>query len=917
MDTRPHTPGTVTDEDERRTATLVNEASETPTQAFALDRPLERVDRFRIERKLGAGGMGTVYEAWDEQLQRRVALKFLRRSDSESSEKRFFREAQGLARISHPNVVPVYDVGRWHGRVWIAMEYVPGRTLGAWVAAAPRTRAEIVRHWIAAGHGLAAIHAAGLIHRDIKPENVLLGHDERVRIVDFGLVKAADTLDGESEHDGARTQYSGGESTISAPFGENLTGVDSFVGTPSYAAPEHWDQRRVDARSDQYSLCVSLWEALCGARPPRQERLRDGLVPLPDDVRLPRQLHQALSRGLALEAKDRFDDVPALLAALEPPRRRWLAPAIAASVTGLVATAVAIALAPAPEPVELPAPCVEAAAPVEALWNEQRRLAIAQQLGPELAQQAQVLIEGWTDGWSEAATQSCEDVHVRQLYSEQALDRRSLCLARSLHGLDAFLRAVEDSEVTTAQGVVEWFGVLPDPQACLAEAVLHTNYVTTAPEHTEELAALRRQLISTTVRTERSYVDRIHAIEAVSARAQELGDKPLLGEAALALGMLHANAHEIEAARVQLGRAIDIGTIMDDVELAADAWSELSHMDALITLDKERAHWAWSRQVALFDELEPSPRRHARIQHDYASYLVLDSRLTEAEAAIREALSSYERAGMSAAWEQAAALRMLAHVLNLLGRNDEALEAHADARNLELDRSSLTGIPRHASSANAVLNESIALVGAGEAGRARETLTAGLEQAIAEQGPRGELVARFHVVIAAACDRLGDIDCVRTHAEQADTISLIAVGSTNLLRVDVLSTVGVVAMRDERPLAAAAAFEQALAIARQHTDSDSVQVGLAEGNLADALHALGHDERATALARHALDVLERKLSVDHPVLLPILIELAELELERDELATARSLLERARLLAADADPATHRTIDQLLARTRG
>ena len=919
METHANTPGTDLEDDEHRTITLETEAGQSVAQRLVVDELLGTVDRFRLERKLGAGGMGTVYEAWDEKLMRRVALKFLR-GPSDNKEKRFFREAQGLARISHPNVVPVYDVGRWEGRVWIAMEYVPGRTLGAWAAAAPRKRSEIVRHWIAAGHGLAAIHAAGLIHRDIKPQNVLLGDDGRVRIIDFGLVKAADTLDGDLDLDASHSgppsgiQSMGGNST---PFGEGLTGVDSFLGTPSYAAPEHWDRRFADARSDQYSLCVSLWEALCGARPPRQERLRNALVPLPANVRLPARLHRALSRGLAVEPRDRFEDVPALLAALAPPRRRWLAPAIAAGATAILATAAALALTPDRETIELPAPCARAAAPAESLWTEQRRLAVTAQLGTELARRTETLIDGWTADWSAAATQSCEDVHVRQLYSEQALDRRSLCLSRGLHGLDAFLRAVENGEVTTAQGVIEWFGALPDPKACLAEAVLRTKYETATPEQAEEIATLRRQLIATAVGNERTYAQRIRVIEGVAARASELGDKPLLGEAALALGSLHHKVHELEAARAQLGRAIDIGTAMHDVELSADAWSELFNIDAVTTLDKQRAHWAWSRHAALFEAIEPSPHRRARIQHDYAHYLILDSRMVEAEAAIREALASYERVGPTAAWDRAAALRSLAHVLNLLGRSNEALQAHEDARQLELELGSVGPMIIDDSPARSLLAEGLTLIGADQAALARTKLVSGLEHAIAEQGPRGELAVRFHVAIAAACDRLGDLDCVRFHAEQADTISLVAIGPTNPLRIDVLSAVGVVALQDQRPAAAAAIFEQALGLARQHTDANSVPLALAEGNLAEALLRLGQHERALELARHAVEVLERELSPEHAVLLPILPVLAELELERGDRETARVLLERAAAMALNADPDTRRSIDELLARARG
>src|SRR5690606_38742205 len=153
-------------------------------RATASRRPGMRLDRFELGAVLGSGGMGMVYEAWDTKLQRRVALKFLRRSgDGAISERRLLREAQGLAQLAHPNVILVYDIGHDEGRVWIAMEYVAGQTLRAWINSGERSRAEILERWIAAGRGLASVHAAGLVHRDIKPDNVLLGDDGRVRII--------------------------------------------------------------------------------------------------------------------------------------------------------------------------------------------------------------------------------------------------------------------------------------------------------------------------------------------------------------------------------------------------------------------------------------------------------------------------------------------------------------------------------------------------------------------------------------------------------------------------------------------------------------------------------------------------------------------------------------------------------------
>jgi serine/threonine protein kinase/tetratricopeptide (TPR) repeat protein len=890
--------------------TLEGDSPDTPEVG-----PLERVDRFRLERVLGSGGMGTVYEGWDEKLQRRVALKFLRRTTNPGrSEKRFYREAQGLARISHPNVVPVYDVGRWNERVWIAMEYVPGQTLGDWAAAAPRSNEELLDKWLDVGRGLAAIHDAGLIHRDIKPSNILVGDDGRVRIVDFGLVKAADTRRDSGEVS-VTTPESGSRrrSSSSSQLSNDLTEVRGFLGTAGYAAPEQQDGREVDACSDQYSFCVGLWEALCGARPPRQERDRKGLVPLPVGVRLPKRLHLALSRGLALEARARFGDMHGLLAALTPPPRRWLAPTIAAVVTALFAACVGYVLS-SDEVDALPStddPCAEAASPIGTIWTSERRQSLAKQVDV-VSTRATQLIDKWVDGWSNAATTSCEDVHVRQLYSEQAQDRRATCLARSLDSFEAFMLAVDEGSVTETQQLIEWLGVLRDPEACLSEAVLQSNYETVPEEFSDEIALLRRQLIGTGVSGGRNYQQRIRVAESVAERAAEIGDKLLLGEAAFALGLLHSKTYEIAAARAAFGRTLDIGTVMGDAELCADAWSGMFVVEGQLEIDLPRASWVLDRQEAMFDGIEPGPGRRARLLRDRAQYYVLDSQFEKAEATQRKALQLYDSAGLEQTWDRAEAMHALGSILSKMGRNKEAFAAYDAASGIENDGSSHRG--REISAAKKALDESIALVMAQKPAEGRALAESGLELAIAQQGCCGAMVMNFHVVLAAACDQLGDRDCLRTHAEQANEISMIAFGPTSLARFDVLSAVGVVAIRDGRPDLAIPTFEQALDIAQRHTAADSDKIGLAEGNLGGALALTGQLERAASLTTHALEILQARVPDDHQTLASFFLQLANIELDRKNLDAACRSLERAAAIVPDSDTQTRSKIDQLLPR---
>ena len=247
--------------------------------------------RYVLLDPVGRGGMGVVYGAFDPELDRKVAIKFLRRRDGNPAGARtqLLAEAQAIARLSHPNIVTVHDVGTYDGEVFFAMEYVKGETLRR----AQRAGLSGLRHTLAlygaAGQGLAAAHGAGIVHGDFKPENVLVGEDGRVRVTDFGLARAVH-------------EY--------AP---------RFAGTPAYMAPEHWRGHPSDVRSDQYSFCVALLEAVDGQRPEEVEEASPSRPPDPISLRrrtLPIRLARVLARGLAVDPDQRWPSMDALLSAL-------------------------------------------------------------------------------------------------------------------------------------------------------------------------------------------------------------------------------------------------------------------------------------------------------------------------------------------------------------------------------------------------------------------------------------------------------------------------------------------------------------------------------------------------------------------------------------------------------------------------
>jgi formylglycine-generating enzyme required for sulfatase activity len=290
------------------------------------------VGRYTVLERLGAGGMGVVYAAYDPELDRKIALKFLRAQEGSEADRahrqeRLVREAKAIAKLSHPNVVGIFDVGVHEGRVFLAMEYLGGGTLRDWMNAEKRPWREIVKMFIQVGQGLAAAHAEGLIHRDFKPDNVLIDKAGKPKVADFGLVRLGSTAGDASAPVGEEAPP---EISQAAPV--PLTRTGALAGTPAYMAPEQFLGRPIDARTDQFAFCVALYEALHGERPfagdtvmelagaVSTERLR----PLPKNVELPTWIRNAVVKGLRTDPLGRHHDVDELLAvlALDPGARR-------------------------------------------------------------------------------------------------------------------------------------------------------------------------------------------------------------------------------------------------------------------------------------------------------------------------------------------------------------------------------------------------------------------------------------------------------------------------------------------------------------------------------------------------------------------------------------------------------------------
>ena len=372
----------------------------------------DSIGKYRLDREIGSGGMGVVWAAFDPDLERAVALKALHATgDSPTLRARLLREARAMARLKHPNVVTVYDVGTDANRDYIAMELVEGDNLDAWLARKP-PRPAIIDALLAAGRGLAAAHDAGLVHRDFKPHNVLRSASGHVYVTDFGLAR------GQLE-EGVAIDAPTAPATATAlgSIDSPLTQTGVLVGTPAYMAPEQFAHRAPDARADQFAFCVTAWEALTGERPFRGDSLAALELALargvPEAPDLPPRLRAVLERGLARDPAERYPDMDALLRALsealEPaPRRRppWRLYIVAAATAAAVgATVATVKLTPGPpatpssaRPATAAGECANGERAFDRVWAAGRRSQALRDGGNE-AIGAIVLLDGARRDW--------------------------------------------------------------------------------------------------------------------------------------------------------------------------------------------------------------------------------------------------------------------------------------------------------------------------------------------------------------------------------------------------------------------------------------------------------------------------------------------------------------------------------------
>ncbi len=559
-----------------------------------------RIGRFLVLGRLGSGGMGVVVEAYDPELDRKVAIKLLKsgraRSDSQA---RLLREAQAMARLSHPNVVQVYDVGLVGEQVFVAMELVVGKNLAQWLAERPRPWREVVALFIAAGRGLAAAHAAGLVHRDFKPDNVLIADDGRVRVADFGLAR---------EDRAALTEASADDGADERPLLANtLTATGVLMGTPMYMSPEQHLAEPVGPRSDIFSFSVALFEALYGVRPFAGETMaqlarnvRHGNVVATKDRRgVPAWLDSAVRRGLAVEVEARYPSFDEYLLAIDRDpsraRRRWLGAGALGLVGALAGGAIHASGAGTPS-------CTAGADAIAEVWNDdvetqlrERFAALPESTRAVLEPRVISGLRDYAKAWVATERRACEG-HQEGDRSDALFDAQERCLHRRRVALTGAVDVIRGGDEATLREATMIIAKLPPVAYCDdRDALLSEVAPPESPAVMAVVADLRDRLTQAELLASAGRSgDALEALSAIQGEVEEADYLPLRAEASLAEARIAADAQDATRALQALNVAFLSATKAGADALAAEAKARSLFVQGVLLGDpsvlKERAH---------------------------------------------------------------------------------------------------------------------------------------------------------------------------------------------------------------------------------------------------------------------------------------------------------------------------------------
>ncbi|MDB4960840.1 MAG: Protein kinase [Myxococcales bacterium] len=847
----------------------------------------QRIGRYVVIRKLGEGGMGVVYAARDPALRRDIALKVLRgqtASVGPGDAIRMRREAQGLARLAHPNVVSIYDVGTHDDEIYLAMELIEGGSLATWLEKQPRAWRSVARVLLEAAEGLAAAHGAGLVHRDIKPHNVMVTTDDRAKVVDFGLAYSANAAPDDVGHIDDANDIS-----------QRVTATGAFIGTPLYSAPEVLAGQLGDARSDVFSFCVMAYEALYGRRPYEATtfaELRDRItkpIEVPRSPRLPRVLRRMVLQGLAVDPAARpaviGELVPSLRAALWP-RGKIVAGGLAglAVLAGVSVVAARVSETPAADPCALD----QAGAPTWTGDQETRvRTAFAATKRPYAAAVADQVVRElrtFPGEWAGARRTACLATRVQGVQSDELFDLRLACLEQRARGVatltglfeiaDGALveRAANATLAATSLAACDGGRDLLSPMRPPSDPARATRFAAARIEldradtlllagKRSDAAAIAQRVkgeadaighpalgaraarIFATVHSDRD--DAKTLFEDAARRAEAAGDDRTRVEVALQLVQVwNAETNTKEVAKL-FG---DVDAIMTRIGAPTDLVAKLAYQRGRIGIDEGTYVQAenWLRTARLLQILNhPSAPDTLAIDSDLALVVAELGRLDEAD-------------------------RLLAAALAVAEHQEGA--THPEVNALHLSRGQIAS----AANNHALARDELTLAAAGfDTGEGNDKASA--------THARADL-ARVLVALGDHPAALRTIDRAIADLEQLDGPDGQNVGTARKIRAEVLAASG-------DPMAAVAEFDRALAIVEKVIGPDHARVGSIIDGRGKAQLARGQIDAGIADLTRARAIYQKAFGTAHPTFTDITLELAEAYLRGSRAPAAVPLLE--------------------------
>jgi tetratricopeptide (TPR) repeat protein len=854
------------------------------------------LSRYVVLERIGHGSMGVVYAAYDPQLDRQVALKLLRTRGHQLEElqRRLLREAQALARLSHPNVVAVHDVGTHGDSVFLAMELVEGTSLEHWLKE-PRPWREVLRVFRDAGRGLAAAHAAGLVHRDFKPANVLVGRDGRARVMDFGLARPSNRVAASStppprespqEHDDAP-----------------LTRTGVLVGTPAYMAPEQLRGQGADALSDQFSFCVALYEALYRMRPfmgtsiqaLRQAR-SEGQVRVPkSEQKVPARVRRAVLRGLRPHPEERFPSMEALLEALTPSTlrvRTWLAASVLA--VGLLGVGVDYALSHRHE-----VRCAQEADKLAAAWSPERRervqaafLATGKPFAPAAWEKLSAELEAHAAQWRTLRTEACLAAEAKT--SETAW-QTGVCLDARLWQLAAVTELLEEADAQTVQNAQQMVASLEGLADCKEAPALSIRPL--PPDALRpRVDAARRRLAEARARMEAGrYSDGIQVTAAILQEIQGLDYRPLEAEVLMLHGHLHAFAGKPNEAETILYKALWAAEAGRDDEMAARVWILLIWVvgDQLARageVDRIIQH-AQAAVERLGRDRFPAVATDLHLR--MGGLLLVQGKLEQADAEFSQGLELSRKTHGPDGLRTTYFLSGLGRVRSRQNRPSEALELYRQAQELREHHVGREH-PGHALSLNNIAIELLAL---GRREEAVATWRRSLSLLEASRAPDHPSFAAPLTNLASVLRSMGHLDEARQDLERALAIFERTKGPDHPNTASALTGLGLVAFDSQRLEEARAYQEQALERVRRALGPDTPRAASPLTYLGYIHLRAGRHTEAKRDLMHALQLLEKEGGPEGSSVPQALRPLARLALDTREARQSLEYCQRA--LAVD------------------